>query len=123
MAYTPGVTNIDPIGAKERKKDAWKAVGAALVYAALIFLFSVPQVLMFGVMVPVWFATIRFFEARKHFSVSYGLHGLYDDGEGVKHTPHDEESQAKDRTRAESMMIVAGAVSLVLGVIAYFVLV
>jgi len=123
MNYVAGTSNIGTLQAAKRARDGWMAVGVAVLWPVLHVILSAPQFLMFLVGIPVFIAALRFLEARNHFSVHYGLHGLFDVGEGVRHTENNEEYHLADRSRAKALLVFATGIAFLIALLAYFVLV
>lgn len=123
MNYVAGVSNIGKEQTTKRSRDGWMAVGVAVLWPVLHVILSAPQFLMFLVGIPVFIAALRFLEARSHFSVHYGLHGLYDVGEGIRHTESNEEYHLADRSRAKALLVFATGIAFFIALLAYFVLV
>lgn len=123
MNYVAGESNIGKEQAKRRSRDGWMAVGVAVLWPVLHVILSAPQYLMFLVGVPVFIASLRFLEARSHFAVHYGLHGLFDMGEGLRHTENNEEYHLDDRSRAQALLVYATGIAFLIALLAYFVLV
>ncbi len=120
-AYVPGVTNITKEEAKRRSKIGLRALLIALVYVVAAYLLNLPQLFMLAVGIPLFLGVRTLLEGKAHFSVNYGLHGLYDVGEGTKHTEEDEEIQQKDRTRAQSILFFSTLVSVLGALFCYLV--
>lgn len=121
--YVPGKTNIDKKSAKKRLGNGWRALVAAFFYVVIIYVLNIPQLFMLVVALPLFVGVRLVLEGSSHFSVTYGLHGLYDMGEGVKHTKEDEETQLSDRTKAQSILFFATVVSVLGSLFCYVVLV
>lgn len=109
--------------AKEKAKLGKRALLAALVFVAAVFVLSLPQPFMLVVGIPLFMGVKLWLEGRARFSVTYGLHGLYDEGEGVKHTKEDEEIQQKDRTKAQSILFFSTVAGVMGALFCYVVLV
>lgn len=122
-SYVPGAHNIRAEVAHERSKLGKRALLAALVYVVVVFILSLPQAFMFAAGIPLFMGVRLWLEGSSRFSVTYGLHGLYDEGEGVKHTKEDEEIQQKDRTKAQSILFFSTLAGVMGALFCYLVLV
>lgn len=123
MKYEPGVRNITNEKAKARKSLGLRALVAALAFVILVFILNLPQIFMLVTGVPLFLGVRLMLEGLSHFSVTYGLHGLYDEGKGVQHTKEDEAIQQKDRTKAQSILFFSTLAGVFGGLFCYVVLV
>lgn len=123
MSYEPGVSNITKEEAARRTKIGWKAFAASAGYVVLAYVLNLPQIFMLAVGIPIFLGVRTLMEGSSRFSVTYGLHGLYDEGEGAKHTKDDEEVQQKDRTKAQSILFFSTLASVLGALFCYLVLI
>lgn len=121
--YQAGISNITPRQARRYARIGWMAALAMVLFGLIHFLLNLPQFLMLLIGIPAFIASMRLMEARQKFSVSYGLHGLYDEGEGVQHTAHNEEYNLDDVSRAQSILFFATGAAMLIAIGAYVVLV
>jgi len=121
--YVPGKHNITGADAKKRSHTGWKALGTALLYVAVIYALNLPQLFMLLVGIPLFVGTRMVLEGKSRFSATYGLHGLYDDGSGAKHTKEEGDAQYDDRIKAQSMLVFSTAVAVVGALFCYVALV
>ena len=121
--YVPGAHNITEEAALKRKKNGRKALIAALVFVLAVFLLHLPQGFMLVVGIPLFMGVRLTLEGKSRFSITYGLHGLYDMGNGVKHSPEDEDIQQKDRTKSQSILFFSTLVSVLGALFCYIALV
>ena len=78
---------------------------------------------MLVVGIPLFMGVRLTLEGKSRFSITYGLHGLYDMGNGVKHSPEDEDIQQKDRTKSQSILFFSTLVSVLGALFCYIALV
>lgn len=109
--------------AKSRSRLGKRALLAALVFVLAVFVLHLPQVFMLAVGIPLFMGVRLWLEGSSRFSVTYGLHGLYDEGDGVKHTKEDEDIQQKDRTKAQSILFFSTLAGVMGALFCYVVLV
>jgi len=121
--YVSGAHNMKAEVAKERLKLGKRALLAALVFVVAVFVLNLPQAFMLVVGIPLFMGVRLVLEGTSRFSVTYGLHGLYDEGKGVKHTKEDEEIQQKDRTKAQSILFFSTLAGVMGALFCYVVLV
>lgn len=121
--YEAGVSNITPKQAKRYRRIGWLFVGVMVLFGIVHFALNLPQVLMLLIAIPAFIASMRLMEARQKFSVTYGLHGLYDEGEGVRHTVENEEYNLDDVSRAQSILFFATGAAMLIAIGAFVVLV
>lgn len=115
--YHPGVCNI---GARQRRRRAWTALGAflvagALVAAYLLGLFSSPLLLL-SVFVPLTLGCEWAIQAYEAFCVRLALFGHYDftaDGGGTTGTVADAEDRQADQLYAVKITVVSVGVGAV----------
>lgn len=121
--YEAGISNITPRHAKRYGRIGWLAVLAMVLFGIIHFALNLPQFLMLLIGIPAFIAAMRLMEARQKFSVSYGLHGLYDEGDGVQHTVHNEEYNLDDVSRAQSILFFATGAAMLIAIGAFVALV
>ena len=121
--YVPGKHNITKEAAKKRSRTGWKALLIVLLYVVVIYALNLPQFFMLVVGIPLLLGTRLLLEGKSRFSATYGLHGLYDDGSGVKHTKEEGDAQYDDRVKAQSMLVFSTAVAVVGALFCYVALV
>lgn len=120
--YIPGVCNIGPAEIARRRRVGWVGVTASAVFLLLFILFHVPPIVRLFIFLPASLAATGFLQAYLHFCAGFGLKGIYNVMKpvGVTETVEKEEFRAKDRKKAQQIMLYSVLIGLVVAVLIYF---
>jgi len=120
--YRPGVCNIGPEEIARRRRGAWVAGLASVVFYLGLLAISAPDLVRFIVAVPAASAAISWLQARERFCVAFGTAGVFNFGPiGEIEQVSDREARRADRRKVISMVARGAAIGIVVGVIAVLV--
>jgi hypothetical protein len=118
--YQPGVCNIGPAEIARRRRAGH--VGALLTIALLVVLvvLDVPPLARLIVALPAAGAASGYLQAAFGFCAGFASRGLFNFGElGQEQSVGDPANRARDKARANQILIGSVAIGLAVGVIAF----
>lgn len=117
--YQPGVCNIGPAEIARRRRAGH--VGALITIALLVVLvvLDVPPLARLIVALPAAGAASGYLQAAFRFCAGFASRGLFNFGElGQEESVSDPASRARDKARANQILIGSVAIGLAVGVVA-----
>jgi hypothetical protein len=120
--YRPGVCNIGPEEIARRRRGAWVAGLATVVFYLGLLAIGAPDLVRFIVAVPAATAAVSWLQARERFCVAFGSAGTYNFGPvGELERVADAEARRADRRKVASMVARGAAIGVVTGLLAILV--
>ncbi len=117
--YRPGACNIGPEEIDRRRRGAWIAGLATVVFYLGLLAIAAPDLVRFIVAVPAASAAISWLQARERFCVAFGMAGVFNFGPvGELERITDEDARRADRGRVASMVARGAAIGCVVGLLA-----
>ena len=118
-AYRPGVCNIGPEEIARRRRSAWVAGLATVVFYLGLLAIGAPGAVRLIVAVPAAITAVTWLQARERFCVAFGATGTFNFGPvGELDQVADEAARRADRRKVASMIARGAAIGLVVGVLA-----
>lgn len=117
--YRPGVCNIGPEEISRRRRGAWIAGLATVVFYLGLLAIAAPDLVRFIIAVPAASAAVSWLQARERFCVAFGMTGVFNFGPvGELEQISDEAARRADRGRVASMVARGAAIGCVVGLLA-----
>jgi uncharacterized membrane protein (DUF485 family) len=120
--YRPGLCNIGPEEIARRRRGAWVAGLATLVFYLGLLAIGAPDAVRFVVAVPAAGAAVSWLQARERFCVAFGSTGTYNFGPvGELEQVTDDDARRADRRKVASMIGRGVMIGIAIGVLAVLV--
>jgi len=120
--YIPGVCNIGSAEIARRRRAGWVGVVISIVFLLLFILLHIPPIFRLIVFLPASLAATGFLQAYFHFCAGFGFKGVYNLMKPVGETEEVEKAEfrAKDRQKAQQIMLYSVLISLVVAGVIYY---
>lgn len=120
--YRPGTCNIGPDEIARRRRGAWIAGLATVVFYLGLLAIAAPDPVRFIVAVPAASAAVSWLQARERFCVAFGTAGVFNFGPiGEIEQVVDEAARRADRRKVASMVARGAGMGIVVGLAAVLV--
>ncbi|HLY15343.1 MAG TPA: hypothetical protein VKR24_13425 [Candidatus Limnocylindrales bacterium] len=117
--YRPGVCNIGPAEITRRRRSGHIGLIVTVVVFLVLVALHVPPVLRLVVGLPAAGAASGYLQAALKFCAGFASKGVFNFGQlGQTHEVVDPEAHARDRSRANQILLASLAVGVVVAVIA-----
>jgi hypothetical protein len=121
-AYRPGVCNIGPAEIARRRRSGHIGLAITLVVLAILIAAHVPPIFRLIVGLPAAGAAAGYLQAAFKFCMGFASRGIFNFGQlGETHEVVDAEAHARDRSRANQVLLGALAVGIVVAILAVLV--
>lgn len=75
--YIPGVCNMNQAEVDFRKKGGYLFGATGVLLLILLFLFSVPAIFGFTMLIPIWVAALQYIQVRHRFCVRFAAQSKF----------------------------------------------
>jgi len=117
--YRPGVCNIGPAEISRRRRSGHIGLAVTVVLFLILVALHVPPVFRLIVGLPAAGAASGYLQAAFKFCMGFASRGIFNFGElGQTHEVANAEAHARDRSRANRILVGSLAVGIVVAVIA-----
>jgi len=120
--YIPGVCNIGPAEIAMRRKAGCVGVAVSAIFFLLIILFHIPPLFRLFIFLPASLAASGFLQAYLHFCAGFGFKGVYNlmKSAGQTESVQQAEFRAKDRQKAQQIMLFSLLIGFLFAGVIYF---
>lgn len=118
--YIPGTCNIGPAEIKNRKNFAAYSAILSVVVIILLLIFHVDKIWRLTLFIPAASFGVGFLQWYNKFCVSFGLKGVFNFGDiGKTFSVEEKENYAKDRMKAQKMIIIGIIFGIIISALFY----
>lgn len=120
--YIPGVCNIGPAEIRMRRASGYFGLAITIVLFVLFYFVPTDPLFRAAVFLPATLAASGFLQAQLHFCARFGMTGLFNVSEDMKHqqTVDQAEFRRKDQQKALTIIIGSAIIGIAVAVAAYF---
>jgi len=120
--YIPGVCNIGPAEIRARRASGYFGLSITLVMFALFYTVSVDASLRLLIFLPAALAAAGFLQARLHFCANFGMRGLFNLGDDMRHHESVDQAEYRRKDQRKAVTIIAGSavIGLFIALVAYW---
>ncbi len=121
LEYVPGACNIGAAETAQRRAFGWIALAITAVLWAIFILLGVGAPWRLFLLLPAAGSASGFLQAAFHFCANFGMRGVFNFGPQVGNTDTVEQAEfrAKDRRKAQQIILLSLLVGVVVALIGY----
>ena len=114
--YIPGMCNIGPAEIRMRRTTGYVGLAITLVLFILFYAAPVDAIVRILVFLPAALAASGFLQASLHFCAKFGMSGLFNVGDDMKHQESVDQLEYRKKDQQKALMIIAGSLAIGLAV-------
>lgn len=108
--YIPGVCNIGPAEIRMRRTSGYIGLTVTIVLFVLFYTTQVSPTWRLSVSIPAILAASGFLQAQLHFCARFGMSGLFNFGDDVRHHESVDQIEYRKKDQQKALTIIAGSV-------------